>query len=353
MGVLQLVGLVLLVVLVAGLLAAAGYCFYCTHYWQQDAAKTVKAGFTEKQATLPGGAVLHYAEGPANGTALLLVHGQTGAWQDYQKVLPALSRHWHVFAVDCYGHGGSSHDAALYSIKANGDDLVWFVQHIIGKHTVVSGHSSGGLLAAYVAANGGELVTGAVLEDPPVFSTERGFFETSFAYMDTYAVLHDYLTAAPGECWEAYYLRHCLWGRLFMPKAMPGLANYAQKYHDRHPGKPVQFFFLPPSLNAMFLFWPQYDLAFGERFYDYTWHSGIAHEELLAQISVPTVFLHAKDQYTADGILMAASADGQARRAVELLAQGTLIELQSNHDIHRTHPKVFLDAVERLRRAPL
>ena len=99
----------------------------------------------------------------------------------------------------------------------------------------------------------------------------------------------------------------------------------------------------------MFLFWPQYDLAFGERFYDYTWHSGIAHETLLAQIKVPTVFLHAKDQYTADGILMAASADGQARRAVELLAQGELIELQSNHDIHRTHPKVFLDAVGRLR----
>ena len=65
----------------------------------------------------------------------------------------------------------SSHDAALYSVKANGDDLIWFVQQIIGKHTVVSGHSSGGLLAAYVAANGGELVTGAVLEDPPVFST--------------------------------------------------------------------------------------------------------------------------------------------------------------------------------------
>ncbi len=115
MGILQWAGLVLLLVLLAGLLAAAGYIFYCTHYWQPGAAKTARAGFTEKEATLPGGAVLHYAEGPANGTALLLIHGQTGAWQDYQKVLPALSRHWHVFAVDCYGHGGSSHDAALWN----------------------------------------------------------------------------------------------------------------------------------------------------------------------------------------------------------------------------------------------
>ena len=113
-------------------------------------------------ATARRGKCLRQAEGPDHGRALLLVHGQTGAWQDYARVLPELSKNWHVFAVDCYGHGGSSHDEKKYYLDANGDDLIWFIGHVIGKETVGSGHSSGGLLAAYVAAYGGDRVVGAL-----------------------------------------------------------------------------------------------------------------------------------------------------------------------------------------------
>lgn len=52
-----------------------------------------KAGFQEKNAALPDGTLLHYAEGPENGNQpLLLIHGQTGAWQDYASVLPKLCK---------------------------------------------------------------------------------------------------------------------------------------------------------------------------------------------------------------------------------------------------------------------
>lgn len=188
----KIIVLILLILLAAILLAAGIYIYKCTHYWQPSYRATIKAGFEEKQATLPDGSTINYAEGPDNGEALLLIHGQTGCWESYTSVLPELSKHWHVFAVDCYGHGKSAHDEARYYLDKNGDDLIWFTDKIIGGKTVVSGHSSGGLLAAYVAAYGGDNIAGAVLEDPPVFSTEADYFQQSFAYVDTYKVMHEH-----------------------------------------------------------------------------------------------------------------------------------------------------------------
>src|SRR5699024_10720990 len=53
------------------------------------------------------GAKLHYAQGPNNGPALLLIHGQMKDWTTYMRVLPELAKHFQVYAVDCYGHGHS------------------------------------------------------------------------------------------------------------------------------------------------------------------------------------------------------------------------------------------------------
>lgn len=344
----RIVLIVVLAVLVILLSFLGVYVYKNTHYWQGDLEKTAAAGFAERQATLPDGAAIHYAEGPDNGDALLLIHGQTGAWQDYARVLPELSKSWHVFVVDCYGHGQSSHDVAKYYLKENGDDLIWFVDEVIQEQTVVSGHSSGGLLAAYVAAYGGGRIAGAVLEDPPVFSTEPDYFERSFAYQDTYKLMHAYTTQAQTECWEAYYLRHCLWGQMYMASSMDGLANYAQYYHEKNPDTPVQLFFMPESINAMFLYTPLYDFAFGEHFYDYTWHSGISHAALMGDIQVPTIFLHIEEMYSEDGILMAASSNEQAERAVSLIADCEMVTLTGDHNIHRYQPEAFVEAVNRM-----
>lgn len=341
-------GIVLLSLLAALLLAVGIYIYRCTHYWQPSYQITIRAGFKEKQAMLSDGSVINYAEGPDNGAALLLIHGQTGCWKSYTSVLPQLSRNCHVFAVDCYGHGGSTHNKSKYYLDQNGNDLIWFVNNVIGEKTVVSGHSSGGLIAAYIAAYGGENVVGAVLEDPPVFSTEPDYFKKSFAYVDTYRTMHDYDQSDHRECWEAYYLRHCYWGRLYMANSMPGLANYAQWYSNKYPDKAVQFFFLPQSINQSFQYVKDYDFAFGEHFYDYSWHSGISHKKLMEDICVPCVFIHAKAQYSQDGILMAASSDEQARRAVKLIGRCKLIELKSNHLIHWYHPDVFINAINDL-----
>lgn len=302
--------------------------------------------FVEKQITLEDESVINYAEGTDNGDALLLIHGQTGNWKDYSKVLPELSKKYHVFAVDCYGHGKSEHDESKYYIRENGDDLIWFIDNVIQKSTTVSGHSSGGLLAAYIAAYENKWVKAVVLEDPPVFSTEPDYFEKSFTYHDTSKVMHEYLLSDRSECWEAYYLRRCLWGQLYMPSGMNGLSKYAQKYYNKHPNKPVHFFFMPESINAIFLGIREYDFNFGEHFFDYSWHSGIKHEDLFNDINVPTIFLHVEENYTEDGILLAASSNAQAEKACSLIDDCKLINLSGNHNIHRFNSKKFLDAVK-------
>lgn len=341
--------IVLLVFVVLLCTIAAVWCYNCTHYWQSDYNNTIKAGFQEKQYTLPDGSLINYAEGPNNGEPLLLIHGQTGAWEDYTRVLPQLSEKYHVFAVDCYGHGSSSHNHEKYNLKSLGDDLISFINDVINQPTIISGHSSGGLIASYIAAYGEENIKGAVLEDPPVFSTEQDYFEKSFAYQDTYKNVHEYLNNEQTECWEAYYMRNCLWGNLFMPtSSLEFFERNAQEQYEKNPDKPVQFLFMPESVNFSFLYTKEYDLLFGENFYNYSWHSDISHEQLMSDINVPTVFIHAKASYTEDGILQAASSDEQARTAVELIGNCEFIELESNHNIHRFNSETFLSAFEML-----
>ena len=346
----KIVGIGLLTVAVAGAAAFGLYWRHNTHWYDkyEKALKTV--GAEEKQAVLPGGRVINYGEVKNDKPALLLIHGQMSTWEDYAPVMPELSKKWHIYAVDVYGHGESAHDETLYYLDVNGDDLIWFIDHVIAGPTVVAGHSNGAITAAYVAAYGGANVVGAVLEDPPIFSTQGEGWEESFAYLDTYKPLHDYNASDKAQCWEAYYLRHCYWGQLFMANAMPGIADYAQKYHDSHPGEPVQIGFLPSSIWFVFQYAMEYDFAYGEKFYDLTWNHGLTHERILSDIRVPCVYIHARENRAENGTYLCAASREQAERAVSYIGENCrLVETDtSDHVIHTVHADVYIRAVNSL-----
>ena len=316
----------------------------------EAAIKEVNA--EEKQVTLPSGRVINYGEVRNDKPALLLIHGQMGIWQDYALVLPALSENWHIYAADVYGHGKSSHEEDLYYIDVNGDDLIWFIDNVIGEATVVAGHSNGAITTAYLAASGDPNIVGAVLEDPPIFSTEGEGWETSFSYLDTYKPLHDYDQSDRSECWEAWYFRHCYWGQLYMKDLMPKIADDAQKYHDEHPGEPVKIAYLPYDLWYIFQFAMEYDFAYGEHFYDVSWNHGHKQEDILAAIKIPCVFIHAKESVDQNGVYNCASSREQAERAVALIGDNCrLVETDtSDHVIHTVHPDVYLEAVNSMLR---
>lgn len=310
----------------------------------------MESRFYGKNIQLPDGDTLAYAESAdATLEPLLLIHGQTGAWQDYAPILPEAAKKFHVFAMDCHGHGKSCKNPKKYKAKEIAKDLAWFVEHVIGKPIVISGHSSGGLIAAYFAGNYLELVKGTLLEDPPFFSTEQGDrWEHSFAYLDTYEPIHQFQNQTKEKDWVLFYLKNAAWGKFVGEKGMAKMIRYAEKYRLKHPGKPLNFFFLPDSINHMFWFIDEYDLKFGETFYNGSWFDGFDQTEMLSRINCPTVLIHTKWSIDENGILMAAMSGEDAERANSLMKNSTIFHIDSGHDSHLEKPKEFLAALNQL-----
>ena len=346
----KILGIIILI-LITIIIVGFGIYWYKNIHWYDKYQKALdKVGAIEKQYVLPNGNIINYGEVENDKPALLLIHGQMSTWEDYALVLPELSKNWHIYAIDVYGHGESTHNESLYYIDVNGNDIITFINEVIGKPTVVSGHSNGALTAAYVAAYGGKNIAGVVLEDPPVFSTEGEGWEQSFAYLDTYKTLHEYNNSDKSECWEAYYLRHCYWGELYMKDAMPGIANYAQKYHNSHPNEAVKIGFLPSSIWFVFDYAQEYDFAYGEKFYDLTWNHGLKHEQILSDVKVPCVYIHAKEMLHENGTYLCAASREQAERAVKYIGDNCkLVETSdSDHVIHTVHSEDYINAVNSL-----
>ena len=211
----MIAGIAIAALALAAGIALAVYVDNNRHGEERDLARAHAAGFEEKQVqvsiAIAGDATLNYAEGPDNGPALVLVHGQDMQWEDYARVLPDLAKRYHVFAVDCFGHGESSHDPALYSCEAIGQAVKAFAAQEVGGAYLVSGHSSGGIVAAWLAANDVEHVTACVLEDPPFFRVTPEEMQAPpgcFVWKDAFEVIHAYLNQEDAVDPAVYYAQH-------------------------------------------------------------------------------------------------------------------------------------------------
>lgn len=338
---LRIAGFFLIVILV--IVAVLIFVFYYRnmHWYEKYEKAILKAGAQEKQVTLPNGNTINYGEVENDKPALLLIHGQMGQWESYALCLEKLSEKWHIYAVDVYGHGQSTHDENLYYIDVNANDLIWFIDNVIGEKTFVAGHSNGALTAAYIAAYGSN-VAGACLEDPPVFSTEQGEWERSFAYINTYKPLHEYDQSDKKECIEVYLLRNGYFGKQYGK-----LSDMAQRYHEKHPDEVVKIGFLPSVAWSVNQYLPDYDLNYGEHFYDLTWNHGFTHRQILSDIRVPSILIHEKENIGSDGVYLCATSDENARKAVSCNKDNiTLIEVESSfHDFHSNHTDEFVNII--------
>jgi len=113
---------------------------------------------------------LHVMEGPRSGSPLVLLHGATSNWQDWQGLLPQLVDHWHVYVLDQRGHGesGRAADIAGYHLSAFAGDALAFLRGRVRQPAVLYGHSWGAVTAMLCGGPARHLVSGLVLEDPPV-----------------------------------------------------------------------------------------------------------------------------------------------------------------------------------------
>lgn len=295
-----------------------------------------------------GSILIKYREIENNKPPLVMIHAQGVDSSSFQNVAKTLARKYHVFSVDCYGHGGSLHDPEKYNIVDISDAIAAFISDMAGGSAAVLGHSSGGLIAARIAAEI-DLVNYLILEDPPFFvcQGERRF--KTYNYIDLSSVCHRYIATDSQDDFPVYYFENqCAWD--FFPeksreKVRPKLTNMARKYRTKHPDKDLKVPFWPKSALAAFQGMNDYDPRFGEAFFSDSFHCGIPHEDMLKKIRCRTLFMKAKTAINDEGILMAALSDEDVERVQRLIPNCRTVRFDCGHAIHLEKPSLFVKCV--------
>lgn len=104
----------------------------------------------EIAAVRVGSIDLSVAEAGRGGRPLLLVHGFTGAKEDFADWIdPLADEGWWVVAPDLRGHGASAKpdDEASYSLASFAADLWSLVDGLGWRRFSLLGHSMGGMIA--------------------------------------------------------------------------------------------------------------------------------------------------------------------------------------------------------------
>ncbi len=304
--------------------------------------KLQKAGIIEKTAQV-GQVSFNYAEGPDNGPALILLNAQHMDWYSYSRVLPELSKNFHVFAVDYPGHGKTAYPDD-YPLTANqiGSDLAEFISVIIREPAFVTGNSSGGLLTAWLAANRPELVKAVLLEDPPLFSSEYPRVKQTIAYR-SFTTCYNFIKDGE-EDFLLYWLNS---NAGFVVNyagegALPRIISAIELYRQANPGEAVEIFFLPETVRLLFRGMDYYDPGFGAGFYDGSWNEGFDHAETLSKIKCPVLLLHANFEILDNGVLNGAMDQKEADHAVQLIHDAEYVRIDAEHVVHEDKPRKFI-----------
>jgi pimeloyl-ACP methyl ester carboxylesterase len=301
-------------------------------YGPHNPDETYVAHDVEEQLAELGEIQMNYATlGQADSPALLLIPGQTESWWGYQAVMPRLADTFEVFAVDLRGQGRSTRTPGRYTLDNIGGDLVRFIDEVIGRPTIVSGLSSGGVLSAWLSAYAkpGQVLA-ACYEDPPLFASETRPARGP-GIRQSIGPMFELWSTCLGDQW-------CIGAWDTMRAAAP----------DRLP--PWMRGFPVPEQPPQEL--KEYDPEWGRAFWTGTMSASCDHERMLRSVKVPHVLLthHFRVVDETSGSLMGALADKQAAYVQELLGEaGVAVEYRSfptvAHSMHGTQPDLYVDTL--------
>ncbi len=292
--------------------------------------------------------IINYYEIKNSNHTLLLIHAQGTNAMSYLKVAKKLSKKFHVILVDCYGHGKSSHNKEKYNIVSQGEDLIEFIKSITNDKIAVLGHSSGGLIACYIASVS-DCCSNLILEDAPLFSSNGEKRFNYYNYKDLSTVCHNYINQDKEKDFVYYYFmnQYC-WN--FFPedsreKIKNKLGEFALRYRKAHPDKTLKVPFWPKKFLEAFKGLNEYDAYFGEAFYDNSFNSGIDYNELLSNIKCNTLFMKAKTVIGEDGLVQGALTDEDLQQVTTLIKNIKVEYFDCGHGIHSEKPKEFIKAI--------
>ena len=136
-----------------------------------------------------GGSTLRYIR-TGRGPNLVLLHTLRTQLDLFEKVVPELSKHFTVYALDYPGHGYSDipearYDAAFFTQAAEG-----FLDRLDLRDVTLAGVSIGGAIALIIAARGNPRVTRVIAINPYDYAKGRGLARSSiFGWLVNYTAL--------------------------------------------------------------------------------------------------------------------------------------------------------------------
>jgi pimeloyl-ACP methyl ester carboxylesterase len=273
---------------------------------------------------------LNYATaGDPASPPVLLIPGQSESWWGYEEAMALLAETFCVYAVDLRGQGRSTRTPGRYTLDNMGQDLVRFMDDVIGRPTIVSGLSSGGVLSAWLSAYAktGQVV-GCLCEDPPLFSSE---VDTSCGHSirqglgPMFALWSKYL----GDQWSIGDWEG-------MVAAAPAeLPDWLAAIVGAMAGP-------EPSQNLK-----EYDPEWGRAFWTGTVAASCRHDRMLSSVKVPVLLTqHFWTIEESSGCLFGALSGEQATRVRQLIeAAGQRVDFASfpsmGHAMHTQDPQLY------------
>jgi len=283
---------------------------------------------------------LNYATaGSSERPALVLIPGQTESWWGYEAAMGLLKEHFHTHAVDLRGQGRSRRTPGRYTLDNFGEDLVRFIAFRIRRPVIVSGLSSGGVIAAWLSAYAPPgMLRGAHYEDPPLFSAEL--------VPDRGPGIRQGIVGAMLALWSKYL------GDQWTVGDEEGLAKaIAEHIQARSPEvAQVMAKFVPSNPQALAIrqqMMREYDPEWARAFVTGTVSASCDQARMLSSVKCAVLFTHHfrwLDEKT--GMLVGAISDQQVERVRELItAAGQKFVYKSfpemGHPMHVIDPALF------------
>jgi pimeloyl-ACP methyl ester carboxylesterase len=312
-------------------------------------AETITKGFIEKKFNT-GKVILNYVEGPNNGPPLLFIPGQMEFWQGYKLVIPNFSKNYHVFVVDIRGHGKSAHTPGKYSYNIIGEDLKLFLEKIIQKPAIVSGLSSGAVLAIWLAANAPKSVSAIISEDPPLFSSmyPRIKKEKYMHYLFETAI--DTLGKSKRDI-RGFFQKQGIpiKGKeklLMMPSF---IASYRAKSLELNkklrPFRKYDLFNARFDQRAGLKFISEYDVDFSKATIDGRLSKGFNPVSTLKKVKCPMLLIHAYWSRDKTWGLLGALDDKDVQKISSIVKDLKYVKVKAMHDVHLSKPRIFIKVV--------
>jgi pimeloyl-ACP methyl ester carboxylesterase len=313
-------------------------------------AESIPKGFAEKKFNT-GKIILNYVEGPKNGPPLLFIPGQTEFWQGYKLVVPSFSKNYHAFVVDVRGHGKSTKTPGEYSYNIIGEDLKKFLEKIIKKPAIVSGLSSGGILAIWLAANAPKLVSAIISEDPPLFSSMYPRIKKEKYMYRLFKIMVDTL-GKPKRDIKGFFQKQGIpiKGKkelLLMPSFIANYISTSFELNKRfRPSKKYDLLNARFDQRAGLKFISEYDVDFSKATIDGRLTKGFNPESTLKKIKCPVLLIHAMWSRDENWGLMGALDDKDVEKIRSIIKDRlTCVKVNSFHDVHLSKPKIFIKVV--------